>query len=423
MTTLPIPKSQLTKPQRTNVLVVLIPVVGAMVALLIAGLLIRYWLNMDNEFVISMVTPLAAGAAVSLVVALLLYFTSLYYSPSLRLTFLFIMIIVAALTLTNGLVAAQQMFTDTIVLIDTTILLLFTTIVAGTFGMGGFLRVTHGLSQLMHLAHRVASGDYRSRVVVDGRDELAQLGTSFNEMASQLEMAAQEREDLAKMRRDLTAWVSHDLRTPLTSMRAMVEALNDGLVEDPEQIKRYYRLILADVQGMNRLINDLFEMSRLDAGGIQIQMAEDSLSDLISDTVGGFHALAQRRGIKLQGEISPNLDPVRMNAEKIGRVLSNLISNALKYTPDDGTINVQAWRDGQTVFVRVQDSGDGFVEQDMPLLFEQFYRGEGARSRSGGSSAGLGLSIARGIVEAHGGGISAENNNGARITFTLPQTQ
>ncbi len=416
MTTVPI-----SKPQRTNVWVVLIPVIGAMVALLVAGLLIRYWLNMDHEFVMSMVTPLAIGAAVSLIVALLLYFASLYYSPSLRLTFLFITIIVAALTLTNGLVAAQQMFTDTIVLIDTTILLLFTTIVAGTFGMGGFLRVTNGLSQLMHLAHRVASGDYHSRVMVDGRDELAQLGTSFNEMATQLEVAAQEREDLAKMRRDLTAWVSHDLRTPLTSMRAMVEALNDGLVEDPEQVKRYYRLILADVQGMNRLINDLFEMSRLEASGMQIVMEEDSLSDLISDSIGMFDALAKQRHITLSGDIGADLDPVRMNARKIGRVLSNLIGNALKYTPDNGNINVNAWRDADTIYVAVQDSGNGFVEKDMPLLFEQFYRGEGARSRSGGTSAGLGLSIARGIVEAHGGEISAENDNGARITFTLPQ--
>lgn len=420
MTTLPVTKS-LNKPSRTNIFVVLIPVVGAMFALLVAGLLIRYWLNMDNEFVISMVTPLAAGAAVSLVVALVLYFISLYFSPSLRLTFLFITIIVAALTLTNGLVAAQQMFTDTVVLIDTTILLLFTTIVAGTFGMGGFLRVTSGLRQLMHLAHRVASGDYQSRVIVDGRDELAQLGTSFNEMATQLESAAQEREELAKMRRDLTAWVSHDLRTPLTSMRAMVEALNDGLVEDPEQVKRYYRLILGDVQGMNRLINDLFEMSRLDAGGMKIEMEEDSLSDLISDSIGMFDALAKQRNIKLIGDVAPKLDSVRMNARKIGRVLANLISNALKYTPDNGTIRVEAWRDDAAVYVSVQDSGNGFAEKDIPLLFEQFYRGEGARSRSGGSSAGLGLSIARGIVEAHGGMISAENQNGARITFTLPQ--
>jgi signal transduction histidine kinase len=204
-------------------------------------------------------------------------------------------------------------------------------------------------------------------------------------------------------------------------MRAMVEALNDGLIEDPDQVRRYYRLILADVQGMNRLINDLFEMSRLDAGGMQIVIEQDSLSDLISDTIGAFDALAQQQHIKLIGEISPNLDPVQMNAEKIGRVLANLISNALKYTPKDGTIIVKAWREAKTIFVSVQDSGAGFVEKDIPLLFVQFYRGEGARSRVGGSSAGLGLSIARGIVEAHGGVISAENHNGARITFTLPQ--
>jgi signal transduction histidine kinase len=148
-----------------------------------------------------------------------------------------------------------------------------------------------------------------------------------------------------------------------------------------------------------------------------------SLDDLVSDTLESFRALAKQRNVSLVGEIGSDLDAVIMNPQGIGRVLTNLVGNALRYAPDDGRVLVKANRIGRNVSVLVEDNGTGFNEADLPRIFEQFYRGEGARTRAKGSGAGLGLAIARGIVEAHGGEISAENvpTGGARVRFTLPQ--
>lgn len=408
--------------RRQGIMMVAVPLVGVAVALLVVALMIRYLLNGDNTLVVSMVVPLGVSALVSLAVALLLYWLGLFYSPSIRLTFFFTTLIISALTVANGLVAANLMFVDRIIVYDTTILLVFTTLIATAFGFSGYGRATAALKQMTLQARQVADGDLAARVAVNGRDELAQLGSAFNEMAEKLAHAAREREELERMRRDLIAWVSHDLRTPLTSIRAMVEALNDGVVTDTVAVDRYYRTILSDVLGLNRLIDDLFELAQLDAGGLAFETEQNSLSDLISDTLESFRALAGRHNVALDGQIDANVGLVRINAEKISRVLYNLISNALKYTPAEGAIKVAARRHGSEVWVTVQDSGAGFNAADLPHVFEKFYRGEGARSRLHGSSAGLGLAIARGIVEAHGGRIWAENapQGGAAVTFTLP---
>ncbi len=231
----------------------------------------------------------------------------------------------------------------------------------------------------------------------------------------------QQREELDRLRRDLIAWASHDLRTPLTSIRVRVEALNDGVVEDAESQQRFYRGILTDVMAMDTLIDDLLELAQLDSGGLQLEMTLLSLGDLLSDSLDRFQPLVEQRDIRLAATIGQDVDPVRVNATKIGRVLDNLLSNALRYTPAGGQILVAAERSADGVVVTVDDSGPGFDERDIPRLFEQFYRGEKARSRATGG-AGLGLAIARGIVAAHDGRIWAENNpqGGARVGFLLP---
>ena len=408
--------------RRNRITTVVIPIIGVAIAVFMLALLLRFLVSGDQAFLISMVVPLGAGAIVTVSFALALYWLGLMYSPSIRLTFFMMTLIVGVLTLANGLIAANLMFVDQIIVYETSILLVFSTIIAAAFGIMGFDRATQNLNELQVKAQRVAEGDLAARAAVSGRDEIADLGMAFNEMATKLEDAARQREELEKLRRDLIAWVSHDLRTPLTSIRAMIEALNDGVVDDPAMVRRYYRTIRADVIGLNSLIDDLFELAQLDAGGMQFEIDDHALGDLISDTLESFSALAQQKGVTVAGEIGRNVDLVQMNPQKIGRVLSNLISNALKYTPSDGTIHVRAKRQGSFVHVWVQDSGDGFVEEDLPYVFEKFYRGEEARSRSHGSSAGLGLSISKGIVEGHGGVISAENapEGGAIVRFTLP---
>jgi signal transduction histidine kinase len=218
----------------------------------------------------------------------------------------------------------------------------------------------------------------------------------------------------------LIAWVSHDLQTPLASIRAILEALYDGVVAEPETVKRYLNTAQRDVRSLSALIDDLFQMAQLDAGGIPLEKAESSLADLISDTLESFSELASRQGVTLEGSAQPDVDPVLMDTQRIGRVLNNLVGNALRHTPAGGKVEVRARRTGPGVEVTVRDSGEGIRPEDLPRIFESFFRGEKSRSRATGGS-GLGLAIARGIVQAHGGDIAVTSQPGdTRFTFTFP---
>jgi signal transduction histidine kinase len=169
------------------------------------------------------------------------------------------------------------------------------------------------------------------------------------------------------------------------------------------------------------LIDDLFQMAQLDTGGIPLDRAASSLSDLISDTLESFSELALRQGVKLEGSVDGDVDPVMMDTQRIGRVLNNLIGNALRHTPALGQVNVRARRTALGVEVSVSDTGEGIRAEDLPHVFESFYRGEKSRSRSTGG-AGLGLAISRGIVQAHGGEINVQSKagHGSQFTFFLP---
>ena len=162
-------------------------------------------------------------------------------------------------------------------------------------------------------------------------------------------------------------------------------------------------------------------MAQLDTGGIPLDRAESSLSDLISDTLESFSELALRQGVKLEGSVDPNVDPVMMDTQRIGRVLNNLIGNALRHTPAEGCVDIRARRTASGVEVSVYDTGEGIRAEDLPHVFESFYRGEKSRSRSTGG-AGLGLAISRGIVQAHGGEIKVQSEvgRGSQFTFSLP---
>ena len=192
---------------------------------------------------------------------------------------------------------------------------------------------------------------------------------------------------------------------------------------DPEMVKRYLLTAQRDVMSLSALIDDLFQMSQLDAGGFPLQRAEASLSDLISDTLESFSHLALKHEIKLEGRVDSNVDPIFMDTQAIGRVFNNLISNALRHTSAGGEVKVEARRTGLGVEVTVSDTGEGIRPQDIPHIFERFYRGDASRSRNRGTGgAGLGLAIARGIVRAHGGDIQVESKLGrcTRFTFRIP---
>ncbi|MCB9431174.1 MAG: HAMP domain-containing protein [Ardenticatenaceae bacterium] len=396
-------------------------IIGIVFALSISALLMVIWMRAPFAEVTELVYTLASTSLVSLGVSYLVYRRGWARFPSLNLTLVMTYVLAALVTLVNVWVMSQRMFVSEHDLLLSAVLLLFAGMIATTFGIFVASTVTDELRQLAATAQTLADGDLGARVQVKGRDEIARLAQSFNMMAAQLQATERKREELEQMRRNFIAWTSHDLRTPLTSIRAMVEALHDGVVDDPATARRYYATMRNDVIGLNNLINDLFELSQLDAGGLHIETAPHSLRDLISDALESFQALAQQRHIQLDGEVEAEIDPVVMSASKIGRVVNNLIGNALRYTPAGGQVFVRAVRTETAVQVTVQDNGPGFREKDLPHLFEQFYRGEEARSRQTGG-AGLGLAIARGIIMAHNGRIWAENipTGGALVGFELP---
>lgn len=339
-------------------------------------------------------------------------------SPSLRLTLIGIYALVSVLAFFNVWVTARLMFASPHDLMLATVLLLFSgglAMVLGYFLSTALIRRIHGLEKS---ARAIQEGDLDTRVPVHGNDELAVLALTFNQMATRLQEADQKQRELENLRRDLIAWAGHDLRTPLASVRAIVEALADGVVEDPETAQRYLRTAQRDIQSLSLLIDDLFQMAQLDAGGLHLQREKASLSDLISDTLESFSELAARQGIRLDGQVDPQVDPVFIDVQRIGRALNNLIGNALRYTPEGGVVSVLAMEVPEGVAVEVRDTGEGIQPEDLPHVFERFYRGEKSRSRSTGG-AGLGLAIARGIIEAHGGRISVESQPGQGTCFRL----
>jgi signal transduction histidine kinase len=345
-------------------------------------------------------------------------------SPSLRMTLLGIYALASVLAFFNVWITARLMFASRHDLLLATVLLIF----AGGIAMmlGNFLSSTLAdrIHRLEQAANEVQQGDLAVQVEVHGKDELASLAQTFNQMAARLNEAAQKQTEMENLRRDLIAWAGHDLQTPLASVRAIVEAMADGIVEDPETTQRYLRTAQRDIQFLSLLIDDMFQMAQLDAGELPLECEPASLSDLISDTLESFSELATRQGILLEGSVALGIDPVFMDVKRIGRVLNNLLANALRHTPSGGKVTVQAFLLPQGVRVDVTDTGEGISAADQPHIFERFYRGEKSRSRQTGG-AGLGLAIARGIVEAHHGQIDVENTpgGGARFFFVIPNSE
>jgi signal transduction histidine kinase len=342
--------------------------------------------------------------------------------PRLSWTLLIGYILSSVLTLLNVGLTAWLMFLNEHDLLLATVLLLFASGIALLLGHFLSVSMTERITQLNQAAKKVSEGHLDARVPITGRDEIADLAQTFNDMATQLENAAQQQRELDRLRRDLVAWIGHDLRTPLASVRVIIEALADDVVEDPATIKRYLQTAQQQVDSLSVLLDDLFEMAQIDAGGLKLDRRPNSISDLISDTIEAFSVIAKRQGVTLKGSALPEADPVVIDAQKIGRVLNNLLTNALRHTPAGGVIEITTLSKPECVQVEVRDTGEGIDAEDLPHIFERFYRGEKSRSRATGG-AGLGLAIAAGIVRSHGGEIGAESHvgEGTRVWLTLPR--
>ena len=258
--------------------------------------------------------------------------------------------------------------------------------------------------------------------------ELRLVGLELQRTSDRL-TASRARERAAEAaRRELVSWVSHDLRTPLAGIRAMAEALEDNVADDPA---RYHRQIRHEVDRMARMVDDLFELSRIQSGALSLQRARVGLSELVSDVVAGARPVAEARGVRLAGSLETPEAGVMLDADsaRLGRVLANLVINAIRHTPSDGTVCITAVAEGSDAVFSVSDECGGIPADDLDRVFEPGWRAAAARSPQWevesaagiGAGAGLGLAIARGLVNAHGGALTVTNaRNGCRFEARVP---
>lgn len=302
-------------------------------------------------------------------------------------------------------------------------------IAAGTVG----LCVALVLAELVAMASRslgeVASqlgqgpgGAERPSAPPPSLREFADLAARLEDTSQRLEAARAHEQALDRSRRELVSWVSHDLRTPLAGIRAISEALIDGVADDPETYARYLRMLQAESDRLSVLIEDLFELSRIHAGAVRLRLERVSLDEVVSDAMAAAEPLAAAKGVALEGE-SADGEPTSLSSSEIGRVLGNLLQNAVRETPEGGRVTVATGNDGTHAWFSVADTCGGITPGDLPRVFDTAFRGERARTPTGhaGTGAGLGLAIARGLVEAHGGDVTVANTDtGCRFLVRLP---
>ena len=267
--------------------------------------------------------------------------------------------------------------------------------------------IANALDRVRAASTELARGSLDARAPRGGPVEIAELADSFNDMGENLQR-------LFDSRRELVAWASHDLRTPLANMQAMLEALEDGLAA-PEE---YVPALREQVRVLSQLVEDLFELARIDAGALTLELRPLPVAPVVSNSLRGVEAEARLRHVRLASDVEEGLT-ARFAPEKLERVLMNLLTNALRHTPTDGAVAIRVEPVAGAVQVAVEDTGEGLDQEARARMFERFWRADRSRTTRG---AGLGLAIARGLVEAHGGRIWAEDRDGggARICFTLP---
>jgi len=294
-------------------------------------------------------------------------------------------------------------------------------VVGGLVGLGVATvlsrRVVAASRKLVDAVHAVSpSGEFTPPKGLPA--ELGTIAGSLDQAYRRLRLGHERERALESARRELVAWVSHDLRTPLAGMRAMAEALEDEVVTDEETVGRYHRQIRLEVDRLSGMVDDLFELSRIHAGTLRLSRSRIGLGDLVADALAGVEQLARAKGVRLTGE-ADQVIPVQADAAELSRALRNLVVNAIRHTPGDGTVVVRASAEDDVACLSVADCCGGIPADDLPRVFDVAFRGEAARTPSAdGAGAGLGLAITRGIVEAHEGSIGVVNA-GAGCRFEI----
>ena len=273
-------------------------------------------------------------------------------------------------------------------------------------------RIVAPVQNLADASLSLANGNYSERVQVNGSDEIAKLASRFNHMASQLEQ-------VESMRRQLIGDVTHELRTPLTSIKGYMEGLVDGVL--PANAETFNQ-IHHEADRLSRLVDDLQELSRVEAKSYSLDLRSVSVSSLVQTTLKRLSPQATAKRITLRSNLPADLEPVLADEDRITQVLVNLTANAIQYTPEDGEVLISAAQHGNEIHVSVKDSGIGIPQEHLANIFTRFYRVDKSRSRHAGGGSGIGLTIAKHIIEAHGGRIWAESageGQGSTFTFSL----
>jgi len=274
--------------------------------------------------------------------------------------------------------------------------------------------MTQPLRDMAAAARAMETGDYSARISTRSRDEVGQLATAFNRMSAELAL-------LESSRRDLVANVSHELKTPITAIRAHLENLADG-VEQPDP--KTLQVMLTQTERLGRLVDQLLDLSRLESGEVHLHLEPMALAPVVSRVISEISVGRALTDVTLHNEVTDDIQ-VEADIERIHQVLYNLVDNAVRFTPPGGQVAIRAARDDARVTIEVADTGVGVGAEHLPRLFERFYRADPSRSRDDGGGTGIGLAIARSIVEGHGGRITAasEPGHGATFTFDLPAAE
>ena len=283
-------------------------------------------------------------------------------------------------------------------------------------------RLTRPLVLLTVAAEQMGRGNYAKRVEPPGsQDEMGRLATSFNVMADTIEADVNELRRQEQLRRDMIANIAHDMLTPLTAIQGFNEALADDVISRPTERQETAQLIGRETQRLRRLVVDMQQMTSLESGQTQLELAPLDMHALVDETLAVIRPEFEQAHITVSNEIDPSTPPVLADSDRITQVLLNLLDNARRHTPVDGTITVGAIANGNMLHIWILDTGSGIAPADLPHIFERFYRVDKSRTGTTGGT-GLGLSIVKAIITAHGGTISAASTpgKGTRITFTLP---
>ncbi len=328
----------------------------------------------------------------------------------------------AVIGLLNVLIVAQLMFVSTSHDLRLLAALVgFSCVVALGFSWWVASRVSGQLESVRRRIQGLAAGDYTTRLEPTGAGEISRQARDLNELARRLEQSAAAREMIDRERRDLTVAISHDLRTPLASIRAMAEALTDRVVVDADEVSRYHATIRTEVERLSRMVDDLFQVAQLDSGARTLDRRPLSLHEVAAEVVDGMQARAAAAGIALTLRSPETLPTLSLDGALMARAAGNLIANAIEHTPAGGEVVVAVGRAGRGQRLSVADTGEGVDPALKERIWEPFFRADPSRNRAAGGSggAGLGLAIVRGVVEAHGGLVSVASSEGGGSVFAI----